>query len=276
MRPKVPAPAGNSKRIFPSPVLTQKDKVHHKLKSEYNAFMNKIQSFETSVNHDMTVPTDAETKLPSSQFQKINPLELDSGLDRNDAIERERVFPMKKEESKKLPEQLLQDIPELQTDGLGTSVHSVHSVHSLHIFPKDDSNNFEQSSEHIPLSKKDVLVWNDGIQMSYKSFRQGPTSEDGIIFVLPPVDIQNGIPEDIESSYMFIGYSKKQLYEEYMIVGHDTFFILNVIEEESYYIPMHQIVRILEYSHPMYLLEKMQSLHIQDDSYVCFAKPAKF
>jgi len=244
-----------------SPILSQKDKVHHKFKSEYNAFMNSFRPSDSVLEH--SDPCDKELKIQNLKIQSISK----TGVEHN--------------------------VSELR------SKHIIQPQ-NLQIFPKDCSNNLEQSSEIIPLSKKEVIVWKDGIQIPYKTFRQGPMGEDGIIFVLPPLefplrpgDLEFPLrPGDLEQSsedtsylkegyldeknYLFIGYSKKQLYEEYMTVGHDTFFILDIIEEESYYIPMHQIVRILEYSHPMYLIEKSNTSAIQDDSYICFAKPAKF
>jgi hypothetical protein len=140
----------------------------------------------------------------------------------------------------------------------------------LLLFPKENNlDDLEQSSETIPLSRKQVDVWdseNSRNFVPYKTFRQGPKSEDSIIFVLHP--------DDLNPDYLFIGYSKKQLYEEYMLVGHDSFFILDIIEEESYVIPMHQIVRILENSHVLYIIEKMSSSP-KDDSYISMIRPCR-
>jgi hypothetical protein len=171
----------------------------------------------------------------------------------------------------------------------------------LCIFPKHDD--FELSCEILPkdvaLSKKTTKVWFDGVEIPYKQFRsmQELCPEDKIIFVLPPeseIPEQNldrrseeflgidspagGLQTEDPKNYLFIGYSKKQLYEEYMLVGYDDFFILNIIEEESYMIPMYQIVRILEYSHVMYLLEKTDTYgpNVQDDTYMTYCKPCKF
>jgi len=222
-----------------SPILTQKDKVHQKFKSEYNAFMNKFESQNEVLN----------SKSETQSNQEFRPLV-------GDTEEPDFIFPTK--------------VPIPQS----------FKTSELLFSPKESSKKLflnslsclEESSETIPLSKKQIDVWDDGTKVPYKTFRQGPKSEDSIIFVLPPES------ELEDSDYLFIGYSKKQLYEEYMLVGHDSFFILDIIEEESYIIPMHQIVRILENSHVLYIIEKMNMSGFCPKENSCFAimKPCKF
>jgi hypothetical protein len=154
---------------------------------------------------------------------------------------------------------------------------------AFQLFPKHDFESLESYSETLPksyidsetgetklISKKTVEVWCNGIPMCYKDFRNS-SPEDSLLFILGP----EGSQECLDNSYLFIGYSKKQLYEEYTLVAHDSFFVLDIIEEESYVIPMHQIVRILEYSHVMYLIEKTGKV-ISDNSYISMIRPLRF
>lgn len=283
-----------------SPILSQKDKVHHKFKSEYNAFMNKLSLSDTpivksdteSMISDRTEITDSVREIENHSF--LTPKTQENSIQTlNSPAGGLRAY--------------------APAGGLRTSFHTPPP---LTLFPKEASDDLEQTSEILPLSKKEIEVWDDGILVSYKTFRQGIRASDNIIFVLPPLDtdakrlcldqgslgqesrpealdfgnevskteskgvdsetkFQGESPTDGLNSFLFIGYSKKQLYDEYMLVGHDAFFILDIIEEESYCIPMHQIVRILEYGHVMYLLEKTDLGAVQDDTYICYAKPVK-
>jgi hypothetical protein len=104
--------------------------------------------------------------------------------------------------------------------------------------------------------------------ISYKKARE---NTDTILFVLPS-EIDSETEEKLD--ILFIAYSKKQLYEEYTscftssgsldgVKNSNLFFVLDLIEEESYHIPMSHIVRILEYPHPMYLVEQSSySFHV--------------
>lgn len=276
-----------------NPQITQKDKVHQKFKSEYNAFMNKLELGTNSSIPEITsnISEGFESIIPKPPLTMSLPSEsiLHS---KEEKIQTTKIF----KSGNKVPESgavapagLRQESQDLRS---GQESYTT-GVLSPVLFPKFDD--FESSCEILPkmyndvvLSKKTVNVWLDGIEMTYKQFRNGNGASDLILFVLPPepdlrseLDLQT---EDSElqtetlNSYIFIGYSKKQLYEEYMLVGNDSFFILNIIEEESYMIPMYQIVRILEYSHVMYLLEKSDSggLSIQDDMYMTHCRPCKF
>jgi hypothetical protein len=251
-----------SSSFFPiSPILTQKDKIHQKFKSEYNAFMNKFE---------MHVPFEEglETKnLERSSTDKDFVPTLPIGESKPSSL----IFPTKHQNVL---------VPSLNSELLFSPKESSKTLflNSLSCL--------EESSETIPLSRKQIDVWDDGTKVPYKIFRQGPKSEDSIIFVLPPEpsELSELGREASEDGYLFIGYSKKQLYDEYMLVGHDSFFILDIIEEESYIIPMHQIVRILENSHVTYLVEKCgpnqkikaSSILPKENGFFSIIKPCKF
>jgi hypothetical protein len=277
-----------------SPILTQKDKVHQKFKSEYNAFMNK---FETSDEVKIDKERHENKCLSQPGIQYNIALDIPSPPTRTFVPSPPtrtfvpspptRTFvpspPVGTIKSQVLPVIPRSDPSPVQTEKEKEREEASKTI-SLLLFPKDD--NLEESSETIPLSRKQVDVWDDGVLMSYKTFRQGPKAEDSIIFVLPPESEQTEalIPGDLDLhseglDYLFIGYSKKQLYEEYMLVGHDSFFILDIIEEESYVVPMHQIVRILENSHVLFIIEKMNmslGVYPKDDSYISQIRPCKF
>ena len=130
------------------------------------------------------------------------------------------------------------------------------------VLKDENGNRFEKTKDGGP------KVFYESDFISYKKARE---NTDNILFVLPPDD---------ENDILFITYSKKQLYEEYMktmginlknsssgsnpkTLCSNLFFVLDLIEEESYHIPMSHIVRILEYPHPMYLVERSSySFHV--------------
>lgn len=103
----------------------------------------------------------------------------------------------------------------------------------------------EKMIETIPIKKKDCKVLSlENEMVSYQKFRENP---DHIIFLF----------QDI-----FYGYSKKSLFEDYKECHQKLYFILN-LEEESLWIPMGQITQLLEYSHPVYEVEKTKfSIHL--------------
>ena len=121
---------------------------------------------------------------------------------------------------------------------------------------------WEQSIEIIQdpnLTKKQCMVWWEGETISYGKFRQNP---DNIIFIVG------------EDAY---GYSKQDLFKEYQETmkkktkdtknqgSSNIYFDLNLNWEdnETLWIPMNQILRVLEYSHPVYEIQKMKySMHV--------------
>ncbi len=124
------------------------------------------------------------------------------------------------------------------------------------------------------LTKKKCMVWWQGETIPYGKFRQNP---DNIIFIVG------------EDAY---GYSKKDLFEEYqetikrkvkdlrpsmsnsstdsshtknLYSDRNIYFDLNLNWEdnETLWISMNQILRVLEYSHPVYEIQKMKySMHV--------------
>ena len=99
----------------------------------------------------------------------------------------------------------------------------------------------EEYIECINISKKDckVIEYKTGKKISYSKARE---NTDFIIIKL----------ED-----KFYSYSKKDLYEQYMRCHSQMYFHLKICEDsEIFWIPMIQIVRVLEYSHPVYEIEK--------------------
>lgn len=108
--------------------------------------------------------------------------------------------------------------------------------------------------ELLPYSKKKCVVWWEGSTIAYSKFRENC---DNIIFFVG------------EDAY---GYSKQNLYEEYIKSTQGVnnsvkskhgnlsrvYFDLDLNWEdgEILWIPMSQILRILEFSHPLYELQK--------------------
>jgi hypothetical protein len=100
----------------------------------------------------------------------------------------------------------------------------------------------------LDISKKNCVVWYEGITISYAKFRENP---EHIVFFVGT------------DAY---GYSKKMLFEEYtssrssMYSDRSIYFDLNLNWEdnETLWIPMSQIAKLLEFSHPVYEIQKMK------------------
>jgi hypothetical protein len=115
------------------------------------------------------------------------------------------------------------------------------------IKPKEYDLN-ESLIEVLDISKKSCVVWYEGITIPYAKFRENP---EHIIFFVG------------EDAY---GYSKKLLFEEYtksnssMYSDRSIYFDLNLNWEdnETLWIPMSQIAKLLEFSHPVYEIQKMK------------------
>jgi hypothetical protein len=132
--------------------------------------------------------------------------------------------------------------------------HNIESKIMYSLEPKAKDYELEDAIiESLPYSKKKCLVWWEGETIPYSKFREN--SENILFFVG-------------EDAY---GYSKKSLYEEYIkeftyprsgTLKHDVknrvYFDLDLNWEdgEILWVPMSQILRILEFSHPVYELQK--------------------
>jgi hypothetical protein len=108
------------------------------------------------------------------------------------------------------------------------------------IVPKEYDLN-ELLIEVLDISKKSCVVWYEGETVSYAKFRENP---EHILFFVG------------EDAY---GYSKKLLFEEYQ-KSKGIYFDLNLNWEdnETLWIPMSQIAKLLEFSHPVYEIQKMK------------------
>jgi hypothetical protein len=221
------------------PKLNMGDKIHQKFKSEYNSFMNSLL-FETQ----------------SIQKEEI--------LDRKeDFLQVLQPQPEAREKISKNIVKTESQVPVPQTRNFVPEVQE--------LCPKDLDFSKEEVL-NLQFHKNDVQVFYETGFISYKKARE---NTDTVIFVLGPedsetLDASEALLPNLENSetlFLFIAYSKKQLYEEYIEKsktpgGLPLYFILDLIEEESYHVPMSHIVRILEYPHPMYLIEKTSSFHI--------------
>jgi len=101
--------------------------------------------------------------------------------------------------------------------------------------------------EVVPISKKECVIWFERKQIPYFTFRE---DTDHIIFY---------------RNEHFYGYSKLKLYEEFLKIHQQLYFGLKIWERVdgdfepcTLWIPMSQISKMLEYSHPMYEIESMR------------------
>jgi hypothetical protein len=220
--------------------LSTSDKIHQKFKSEYNAFMNQLGSLDPR-----NLGPEALGLLPGLEDPKstsfLSKEDLGNEVSEKGIVQNSSIYP----KGMSIFQPLLPKDVELEDS-------------EIIILKDGNGNRYDKIKEGGPK----VFYENDFI--SYKKARE---NTDIVIFYLPPE-----IDEELDA--LFIAYSKKQIYEEYTesfnssgslggVKNSPLFFVLDLIEEESYHIPMSHIVRILEYPHPMYLIEKSSySFHI--------------
>jgi hypothetical protein len=230
--------------------LSTSDKIHQKFKSEYNAFMNQLGSFDSEDLKPLVSPVHSSGSeglcsdnslgskdlSPPAGSKDLSPLVHPTHDTHKKIIDRDSS-PLVPDES--LFSLFPKDTEILETEGL-----SIFNISDMEL-----------------VSKNTVEVFFEDDFISYKKARE---NTDNVIFVLPSeIDSETGEKLDM----LFIAYSKKQLYEDYIQTmknrSSNLFFVLDLIEEESYHIPMSHIVRILEYPHPMYLVEQSSySFHV--------------
>ena len=230
--------------------LSTSDKIHQKFKSEYNAFMNQLRpSVHSSGSEHPTegfIPS-ASHPGPEHPTEGFIPSASHPGPEHM-----LQVFQ---------PEHMLQV---MSSSGFSPKTTVINSLFQP-LLPKDidleDSEVIvlkdEKGNRYNKIKDGGPKVFYENDFISYKKARE---NTDTILFYIPPE-----IDEELDA--LFIAYSKKQLYEDYIDRFNSSgslplFFVLDLIEEESYHVPMSHIVRILEYPHPMYLIEKTSSFRV--------------
>lgn len=102
----------------------------------------------------------------------------------------------------------------------------------------------EDKIETVSVSKRDCKILFEEKKIPYIEFRN---NTDYIVFYL------NG---------NFYGYSKTVIYNEYCKVHKQVYFELKLLDSNEdmkiLWIPMSQIFHLLEYSHPVYEIEKLK------------------
>lgn len=214
--------------------------------ASYNSLMNKLYPNDIKSNNSISDKSFEISEEPKNEDPQ-NPLDAWRPENKKDSLELKEFL--------KSPEKSLQDY----LDKL--EVFETYNDHSLSVNPKnyDLEDSVIEIVDEPNLSKKKCLVWYEGETIPYGKFRQNP---DNIIFVVG------------EDAY---GYSKKLLFEEYQetvkrkvknsldVSRQNIYFDLNLNWEdnETLWIPLNQILRILEYSHPVYEIQKMKySIHV--------------
>jgi hypothetical protein len=222
--------------------------------TSYNSLMNKLYPNE-SKNKDLesvdSISEDPQNEDPQNTFEFLkcpdNPKDFSGS---------ETSLNISGRSSKNSLQDYLNNLEALET----------YTDHSLSVNPKnyDLEDSVIEIIDDPNLTKKKCMVWWEGETIPYGKFRQNP---DNIIFVVG------------EDAY---GYSKKILFEEYQetvkrkvknsLNSQDVsreskgiYFDLNLNWEdnETLWIPLNQVLRILEYSHPVYEIQKMKySIHV--------------
>ena len=125
----------------------------------------------------------------------------------------------------------------------------------------------EELIETIKVTRKECKVF-DSLESSSKlcSYAKIRDNTDNLIFCIQELQKQSS-----KESYKFYSYSKLEIYNQYSKCHSQMYFHLKIrtykesinptgsIESddlEIFWIPMIQIVRLLEYSHPVYEIEK--------------------
>jgi hypothetical protein len=229
-----------------SPILSNKDKVREslslKFKSEYNSFMNKIESF-----NDSKSPCVPEIhSIEFSETPKIHDETFESKeskvLSESKVISEQRVLSESKILS--IPKKDIM-VYDLFSGNLQSGV--VDSVPYLK-FRKNPDNIVFVTSEDLDLeffgySKKEL--WNELQSESLKEQSSKPLGTT-----------------KFEKSGLSLGTTKFE--KSGLSLGTTKlFFTLQIVEEEDYHIPTAQIEHILENSHPIYAIEKdKRSFHL--------------
>jgi hypothetical protein len=234
-----------SPRIFYGAIDGRINPLHYKTRDmckDYNSLMNKLYPNEDkgSVIEDKSLSNDV-SMIEDKSIEDKSSIEEDPSLicnPKSSIIDRSNI---EKESLSKL-EKLCNDM-EMK--------HSIESKIITSLEPNPKEYELEDAIiETLSCSKKKCVIWWEGVTIPYNKFRE---NNDNVIFFVG------------EDAY---GYSKKSLYEEYMKSQYDTksrhevksrvYFDLDLNWEdgEILWVPMSQILRILEFSHPVYELQK--------------------
>lgn len=165
--------------------------------------------------------------------------------------------------SKTLPSPIINLPPAPRLQSLSNSPKESKTLDRMVLEPKvplvpKDSDLEQDCITKIPIRKKDCRISDmSGNLIPYMKFRE---------------NIEHIIFYDPENSGLFFGYSKLQLFEEFQRCNSKLYFTLkfdepNGLKQSSetfeFYIPMSQIARVLEYSHPVYQIVKASfSMHL--------------
>jgi hypothetical protein len=223
--------------------------------TEYNSLMNSLYPGTETFVSDISEPP-AGAKPPEPEVSE-DPIQNPEKTEQNNVPNVPSVLEVPKTQEPNNPKnlnrttfQMFQKVHETLCDKtrqkfaselFETSEATLNALEcSKVIVPKEYDLN-ESLIEVLDISKKSCVVWYEGETVSYAKFRENP---DHILFFVG------------EDAY---GYSKKLLFEEYQ-KSKGIYFDLNLNWEdnETLWIPMSQIAKLLEFSHPVYEIQKMK------------------
>ena len=208
--------------------------------TEYNSLMNSLYPGTETFVSDISEPP-AEAKAPEPEVSE-DPIQLSNVLEVPKIQEtKTQNNPKGLRSHEPLNDQNRQKFKASLQELFETSEATRNAFEcSKVIVPKEYDLN-ESLIEVLDISKKSCVVWYEGETVSYAKFRENP---EHILFFVG------------EDAY---GYSKKLLFEEYQ-KSKGIYFDLNLNWEdnETLWIPMSQIAKLLEFSHPVYEIQKMK------------------
>jgi hypothetical protein len=216
--------------------------------TEYNSLMNSLypgtETFVSDISETLASvpPAGAKAPCPRDVVPDRGSAEPEVSEDPIENPEGSKASEPPKIQNQRFHEPLCVQNRQKFAQELFETSEAVHNTLecSKAIKPKEYDLN-ELLIEVLDVSKKNCVVWYEGETVSYAKFRENP---EHILFFVG------------EDAY---GYSKKMLFEEYQ-KSKGIYFDLNLNWEdnETLWIPMSQIAKLLEFSHPVYEIQKMK------------------
>jgi hypothetical protein len=224
--------------------------LHHKLKNSnfiksYNSLMNNLESeVKDEVSNSEVLLPIVEVKTSELLGNSVPEAKLLGSMDVKQSSE---VLLPRTSPLTEVPKELSSlDVSHPKERSPNTSYISYEvfgsEVSEVILQPKTEDLD-EDMIEIIKLSKKQCKVFTGSGFDTYSNVR---ANTDNLIFMT-------------KNDMMFVQYSKQRLFDEYISCHKQLYFHLKITfpdDVEIFWIPMTQIVRILEYSHPVYEIEK--------------------
>ena len=233
------------------------------------------ESEEESLNPLIKAEIESEESLDPKDLKNLEePLDPSNSKDyifispKNHVLNLRRDSPV----SEGIPSEVL-GIPKTKQSAESLKLHELLEDSEPLLRPKTEGSEDldEELIETLKISKKECKVFDSLNKNKLYSYSKIRENTDNLIFCIKEDMNESSLiqKEDLsETLYKFYSYSKLEIYNQYSKCHSQMYFHLKIrkykiygasIESndlEIFWIPMIQIVRLLEYSHPVYEIEK--------------------